>query len=182
MDMHPKEKELAQRRTIEAAQKDMIGPAGKLGVIARQLGSVIVSQCSGLHEYNDYDLDPYEQDQATDNELPVYHEEDGADFDSRIQGLVFDGLSRGMHIEIKYKRFSAELTCYYKGYKVYQEVAGDIYAYSPSPEWEDMIESLFKVAQKQQRESQKEQREVNEVIAKKQKESFLQSLRTRWGI
>lgn len=182
MNMHPKEKELQQLRTNKAALKNYIGPGGKLGTIAKYLGSVIMAQSSGAVDYRYMDLDPYDVDPEKVHDLPIYDESNSGDVEDRIRGLVFDGLSRGMHIEIKYLRFSADLTVYYKGYLVYREVAGDLHCYNPFPEWEDMIEKLYTVAHKKQAEQKKIATEEMIEEAEAQKIGFLQALRLRWGL
>jgi hypothetical protein len=35
------------------------------------------------------------------------------------------------------------LTVYYRGYKVYQEVGGELAAFAPFPEWEEKVDTLF---------------------------------------
>lgn len=101
-------------------------------------------------------------------------------------GWHFDGLNRGIHLEIKYIEYNdigkSELTVYYKGYLVYQEVGGDLAAYSPFDEWEDKINNLYAVAQKTKRKNRKDMKEQILKSVEKEKLSWLQRMRKQWGI
>jgi hypothetical protein len=175
MDMHPKEQQIQQRRTIDAATKNYLGVSGKFGTIVRHLGSMIVSQDGGLYDVRYLETEP--PPPADPEAIPMFE-----DAGSNVIGAVFDGLSRGMHLEIKYIKHSAELTVHYKGYLVYQEVAGDLYCFNPFPEWETMIEKLYVVAKKvhDQYQADMTERNYNEGVA--EKAGFLERLRMRWGI
>lgn len=100
----------------------------------------------------------------------------------RTVGYHFDGLSRGMHLDIKYLDYESDLKLHYKGYLVFREVKGELVTYIPNDEWEAMIESLFKVAKKL-RDKEKEQIKEEELDeAKKAKASWFKEMRERWGI
>jgi len=97
-------------------------------------------------------------------------------------GYHFDGLSRGMHLEISYMDDTSIFSVHYKGYEVYKEIRGNLVVYVPISEWEEWIERLFKVAKplelkKRGQFAQEEAQEIEE-----EKKSWLQSLRDRWGI
>ena len=98
------------------------------------------------------------------------------------EGFVFDGLSRGLHIEIQYWMRNQKIEVTYKGYQVYKEIGGELFAYAPFDDWEDMIARLYKAAKPRSKEL-KEQREVEigEKIQKR-KNTFWERLRTRWGV
>ena len=57
--------------------------------------------------------------------------------------MHFDGLSRSMHMEIKYSEETSELSLTHRGYLVYKEVMGDLEVYVPNEEWESWIEKLW---------------------------------------
>ena len=97
-------------------------------------------------------------------------------------GWYFDGLSRGMHLEIKYDDSKKILLARYQGYEVYKEVAGEIYAYAPSPEWEDKVDQLYKVAKELDKGRKQMEREEEMETAKKEKNSWWTAVRQRWGM
>lgn len=85
-------------------------------------------------------------------------------------------------MEIKYLEQQKKLIVEYKGYPVYVEIAGDLFAYSPFDDWESKIEKLYDLAvarRKTQVDSDKSR--IAEVAMEKQK-SVLQRLRFLWGI
>jgi hypothetical protein len=103
-------------------------------------------------------------------------------YDPTAIGYHFDGLSRGMHLEIKYMEETAVFQVHYKGYEVYKEIKGHLICYVPVPEWEQWIDRLFKVAkpmeiQKRVEFAQEEAQEIEE-----EKTSWLEDLRKRWGL
>lgn len=172
--MHPKEKAIRERRLIEATRKNLMGASGKFGQIAKWLGSPIIRQGSGLYDVN-YLEDPF--DSTDPDEIPVAEDEF-----CQKEGLVFDGLSRGMHLEIKYFFATKKLTVDYKGYRVYTEINGELDSYAPFPDWENLIERLYKQAKEKEKKVGKEMElEEQHSMAEKAK-NFLQMLRMRWGI
>lgn len=186
-----KEKVIREKRTIEATKKNLMGISGKLGIIAQTLGFPIVRQGTGLVDAVYLD-DPYDDVAEAEYETTVsgqpgplmYEDEikEASDDYVHEEGFVFDGLSRGMHIEIKYWHHNNKLEASYKGYQVYKEIAGELFAYAPFPEWEDMITRLYKVA----KDKSKEQKALREAQIgqeiKAQKITFWHRLRTRWGL
>jgi hypothetical protein len=120
-----KEKLVRERRTIEATKKNLMGISGKLGVIAKTLGFPIVRQGTGLVDSMYLD-DPYENEVEAEYETtlsgqpgPLAYEDEikeASDDFVHEEGFVFDGLSRGMHIEIKYWHHNNKLEATYKGY------------------------------------------------------------------
>ena len=183
MSMQQREKAIREKRTIEAGRKNMIGVTGKLGTIARYLGHPIKLQGSGVNDIRSLDeylgeaYDVYAPPPG--DELPVFDEDTA--FIETI-GYVFDGLSRGIHMEIKYLDDSKTLTAYWKGYRVYQEVAGDLFAYAPFDEWESKVDKLYEQAKVVAVRHQDEQRAIDEEKARRKQAGFLQRLRLRWGI
>lgn len=180
--IHPKERVLRERRTNEAIMKDYMGPSGKFGVILRFLGMPIIRQGSPLFTER-YLEDPYEVKE--EGGLPTFDEsnsyvENGRD--RPYTGYLFDGLSRGMHLEIKYISSDKKLTVDYKGYNVYMEIAGDLYAFAPFPEWEDMISRLYKQAEKKKEKMVAERKSEMIEYARREQAGVLERLRRFWGL
>jgi len=190
MSLRQKENVIKEKRTNEAIKKNMMGINGKLGLIAQALGSPIVRQASGLFDASFLD-DPY-QEYAESQRAPMMSDQKGPEiWKNEIQemqdgyaeelGYVFDGLSRGMHIEVKFWHNNQKLEASYGGYEVYKEVAGELYAYNPQEEWEQMVDRLHKTA-KEQFKIIKERQELEMVdTIDYQRKSLLQRLRSRWG-
>ena len=184
------EARIKERRLAEATKKGLTGATGKIGVVLRALGSPIVSQAE---DASYIDLEGREEERG----IPVMDIEgvqrptgpEWSDPDSFAThhsvheiGRHFDGLGRGMHMEILYKDESSEMSVYHRGYLVYKEAQGDLQCYVPSDEWEGWISSLFKVAKKAQREEK--EREFQERVdeAARAKKSWLAEIASRWGI
>ena len=174
--MNDKEKRIKEQRLIEAAKNNLMGASGKLGSICRYLGEAIKGVGGSLYDSYEYDFDTWGEEDP--DELPTME----TDTSVYSMGYLFDGLSRGMHLEIKYLSYEKKLTCHYKGYEVYQEVEGDLRAYAPFDEWEVLIDKLYKITQTTARAKKKQ-------IAKEEKAEkltyavgFLQKLKKRWGL
>jgi hypothetical protein len=190
MNRH-QENVIREKRTIEATKKNFMGPSGRFGTILQAFGTPVIRQGSGLTDINYLD-DPYENYSYAEHS-PMMSEQLGpisykdellvaGDDNVYTEGLVFDGLSRGMHLEIVYWHSTNEIKVSYRGHLVYHEVAGELNAYAPFPEWENLIERLSKAAKDRMKQI-KEQQETN--LAERVQASkgvFWQRLRTRWGI
>ena len=87
-----------------------------------------------------------------------------------------------MHLEIIYKDDSSEMSVYYKGYLVYQDIQGELTCYVPINEWEEWVSSLFKVAKRIQRASKEQEFAEKVAEAEKSKKSWLREIASRWGI
>lgn len=182
---------IREKRTIEATRKDLMGPAGKLGKILQAFGSPIIRQGSGLVDIN-FLQDPYEPEPHTEysptvsgQNGPIAYRDEILNVNNEYQyneGLHFDGLSWGMHMEIFYWHTTNEIKVTYRGYRVYKEVSGELAAYAPFQEWEDLVEKLYRTA-KERLKKFKAHEEV-EVTKKTQadKKAFWQHLRNKWGI
>ena len=174
--MNNKEKIIREKRTIEAVKKNFMGPGGKLGLIAKYLGSPIIVQGSGMFDQTFLD-DPYEE-QNNSEEMPTF-----GDHETVYEiGWIYDGLNQGLHLEIKYSNPENKLTVYYKGYEVYREVSGELEAYAPFEEWENAIQELYKISKIRQKDKKEKDYINKKEIVKKIKLSFLEKLRMRWGI
>ena len=101
MNPNDYENQIKEKRTIEASKKNMMGKNGKLGMILKHFGETIVSQ-EGMFSDVSY-FDHFWEDGEEDDESMQTFEEGSL---SRDVGSFFDGLSRGMHLEIKYMKYT----------------------------------------------------------------------------
>ncbi len=172
--MHEKEKRILEERLLEANRKNLKGLEGKFGMILKNMGQQIVSESGGRIDStpwpNFYDFE--------DEEVMPTMDEDGTI--TRI-GWVFDGLSKGLHLEIKYMSEEKDLKVYYKGYQVYGEISEELVCYVPSDEWEKHVDGLYEVAKRIEGVNKTKQKTESEIEAKRKKQSFINKLRTRWG-
>ena len=191
MSLKQKENAVKEKRTIEATKKNYMGTTGKFGLIAMTLGSPVVRQGTGLFDTIQVE-DPYEdftdcefEQTASGQEGPKMFQDKIEEGDNSIvheEGFIFDGLSRGMHLEIKYWHINHKIEVSYRGYEVYKEAGGELFAYAPFPEWEDMIERIYTAAKPKAKELKLlKEVQVGEAIERR-KRSFWDRLRTRWGI
>lgn len=169
--MHDKERRIREQRQIEATKNGFTGLGGKFGTIVKYLGQPILMETSLQTFYPN----PLEIDET--NEIATLSE----DFNYIIMGFAFDGLTRGMHLEIKYIDETKDLRVQYKGCTVYQEINSELCCYTPHPEWEAKIESLYKIAKIKEDEA----RQIENAEAKEERKNdfieFLKNLKTRWG-
>jgi len=110
MNWSQKEKVIREKRTIEATGKNFMGITGKMGTIAKVLGSPIIRQGSGMMDVS-YMEDPFEvieserEKTMSGQDGPEMWRDEIQEMDdaaTQDEGWVFDGLSRGMHLEIKF--------------------------------------------------------------------------------
>ncbi len=174
--MQEKEKLIKEKRTILATKNGLIGPNGKLGCIVMYLGQKIMEQGSSGFGY--------EASYLPDPEEYIMEEEwirDASDDEVTQIGWLFDGLSWGMHLEIKYVEDEAKLSVYYKGNLVYCEMAGDLQAYAPSQTWESLVDKLYEKAKTIRKDEMEEEKELRIIKGEKKKQSFLEKLKRTWG-
>jgi hypothetical protein len=172
--LNPIEK-IKEQRFIEATRKNLLGiKNGKLGIILRNMGDKVISHGSPLFDSSFLDNDPYEQEEE-EEDFPTFDENE---MTAEI-GYIFDGLGRGIHIEIKY--LEGNLSVIYKGHLVFMERSGDLECFIPNDEWENKVEDIYKVAIKLQRQAKKNS--VVEQLKKeeKNKQSLLKHLLDKWG-
>jgi hypothetical protein len=175
MNMRPEEKIVQEKRTILAASKNLMGSEGKLGTIAKYLGEKIIRQGSPLFDAT-YLNDPY--DIVDEDEIPTAGESDRG----YEEGWIFSGLGYGIHLEIQLYELENRLVVYYKGYEVYREEAGDLLTYAPFTDWEKRIESLYKKAREKEVKFKGDIAILLEREIQKEKKSFFQKLRLKWGV
>jgi len=97
-------------------------------------------------------------------------------------GWHFDGLGRGMHLEIKYDDHTTEFMVSHKGYTVYKEIKGEIVSYAPNEEWEGWIDTLYKTAKEMRRREKEEEFDKQVRNTEAQKASWWRDIKSRWGI
>lgn len=193
MTQWDKEKVIKEKRTFQATKKNLMGQAGKLGFICKILGTGITRQGSAYMDatYLDdpYDTDHYEADYEQtmdeDNLGPMTDPGKILEHQGEFvyeEGKFFDGLKWGMHLEIVHNFAERRITTMYKGYRVYEEIAGDLVAYAPFDEWEDMIERLYTTAKNRAKKEEPERLMELEIKVEEKKRSFFQQLRERWGL
>ena len=197
------EQKIREQRTVEANKKGLVGQNGKIGVVLRMMGGPIVSQSEGgtyldtnyIYQEEENEEEPrnaldmmtriptMDLDGSTRPDTSEWSEmKDAIPYSTQNIGWHFDGLSRGMHIEIKYDDERSELTVHHKGYLVYKEIRGELVAYVPKEEWENWIEALYKKAKDIQRKVKEEEFENQVKEADKIKEGWWQELKKRWGV
>ncbi len=191
MDGTQREKAIKEQRTNEAMKKRLLGPTGKLGSILKAFGTSIIRQSSGLYD-STYMEDPYDNyydveysPTLSGQQGPISHRYELGmmdDFQAYEEGLTFDGLSRGMHIDITYWYSENRLTVTHRGFMVFNEIAGDLDCYVPNEAWESQVDKLFETAKGRLKVLKEEQDLANLVQAGKNKASFIENLRRRWGI
>lgn len=190
MNKH-KENAIREKRTIEATKKNLMGPSGKFGIILQAFGTPVIRQGTSLFD-SSFLNDPYEEfvyseygSTSSGQQGPLMYRDEiktaDADF-AHNEGILFDGLSRGMHLEIVYWHADSQLKVSFKGYPVYIEIAGELEAYAPSQEWEDLIERLHNVSKDKIKQNKSQQeKELAEKIQER-KNAFWQNIKMRWGL
>lgn len=191
------EARIKEQRVLEANKKGLVGFSGKIGSVLKAFGSEIVS-----HESESivplFEEIPEEPRNAKElmSYIPTVDVEGSSRPDTaewgeagethfastRKIGMHFDGLSRGMHMEIKYDDEKSELSLTYKGYLAYRETMGDLDVYVPNEEWEGWIERLWSLSKKIQRQNKELEFKKKAEEADRAKEEWWVSLRKRWGI
>lgn len=191
------EARIKEQRTLEANKKGFVGASGKIGVVLRMLGQEIIAQSmdEGLA------LLPEEEPQEPRSSsefmkmMPImdvdgvsrpdseeWAEMGEASFSyTRKVGMHFDGLGRGMHLEIQYDEERSELSLLYKGYLAYREVMGEIDTYVPNEEWEGWVERLYRLSKEIQRKGKEQEFKNSAERAEREKATWWESMLRRWG-
>jgi hypothetical protein len=170
-----KEQTIREHRTIEAMKNGYMGGEGKLARIAKTFGEPMVRQGSANFEQNflpDFDEIPDE------DAIPYFDEEEV----THLIGWHFDGLRRGIHLEISWNEETRDLKTYWQGHLVYRELANELDGYVPGHEWEKVVENLFESCKKKERTNRKAQAKVVNREARREQAEFLQEMRLKWGI
>lgn len=195
------EQKIIEQRTIEANKKGLLGQNGKISLVLKAFGEPIIAQ----NEYdNSTDLLTQEEEAKEDfktsedylKKIPIMDMEDinrpeGPEwtpidnvnfYETYKVGFYFSALSQGIHLEIYYDDFSNELSLYYKGYLAFKESKGELVAYVPNSEWEAWIDSKYKKAKEKLRKLKEEEFRAKIEVAEKQKETWWQGIKSKWGI
>lgn len=197
------EKRIREQRTVEANKKNLLGQNGKIGTVLRVFGQPIVSQSEGggYIDTNYIDTTGISDESEAKNNQDLLRKIPIMDFDGNSRpegeewaemsepvgyatttiGWHFDGLSRGMHMEIKYDDMKSELLLTYKGYPAYKEIKGEIVCYVPNQEWENWVDSLYKKAKEIRRKEQEQEFEQNIRQSEKNKADWWREIISRWG-
>lgn len=202
--MNDKENLMKEIRRNEALRKGYTGLNGKFGIIALYLGQELIEDKEGYeqmegigHTTNDLP-DFYNMDYDYDDQLPTIEsdvfgglqEPYGDEWTPKTQrvirhsstiGWYFEGLKRGMHLEIKCIK-DGEIVVTYKGNFVYREKSGDVIQYRPDEEWEEKIERLYVMAKQIQGVAKVQDQVVKKEQAKKEKLSWLEQMKELWGL
>ena len=196
MSWEQKEKVIKEKRTTLAVSRNLFGPTGKISIILKALGDPIMNEGGTYYDvhyledpFEDYSHVEYEKTASGQNGPVSWKDEllegEGAgsahNDNPNYIGSVFDGLSRGIHIEIQSNREMHSLTVHYKGYEVYKEVTGELEAYAPDEEWESQIDKLYKTAKQKHREIKDQDHEDFSNVLERKKANFWDRLKRRWG-
>ncbi len=190
MKLDQKENVIREKRMIQATQKNLMGPSGKFGAILHAFGETITRQGSGLVDTRYLD-DPYDDYVYTEYASslsgggPAVYRDEILDFEDvalHDEGLMYDGLSHGLHLEIVYWHDINEIKVSYKGVTVYSETAGELSTYNPFPEWEDKVEKLYRRAKDRLSVLKGIEDERHMAVAERRKQSFLERMGIKWGI
>lgn len=172
--------------------------AGKIGIVLRTLGQDIIQhhqESGGSFLYPDEEMSEPTKAEDILSYIPTMHSElnsrpEGDEWgnigeiipaSTRRIGMHFDGLSRGMHMEIKYDDEKSELSLTHKGYLSYRESMGEIDVYVPNKEWEEWVDKLWVFSKSIQRKLKEEEFNKKAAESKEAKESWLYSLMAKWG-
>lgn len=200
------ELKIKEFRTVEAKKKNLMGLHGKFGYILAAMGQPIIAHAEGGGLFSQTFLDDWDKPTKDPMNLHGSSEEimkqiptadeiehnspEGWEWNSDLEaeiydeqaiGWHFDGLNRGMHLEITYKDREKNLLVFYKGYQVFKEHAGDLRAYAPSDKWESLIEQLYKKAVVILKERGKIKAIAADKKSQAKKSTWLIRLQERWG-
>ena len=163
-------KGLIQDRTNLAIKKEL---TKKMIVICGAFGRPVVEHMKPYTLLPDYwEIEAPDIPEITDDHIVV-------------RGCYFDGLNRGMDINIRiisYDTQISEISCNYKGARVYTETEGELKSYVPSPIWEDLLERLYIYAKPTHEEKDKLEKLKKKEANKSEVMNLLDKLRVLWGI
>lgn len=205
--MNEQELKIKEFRTVEAKKKNLLGLHGKFGHILSALGQPIVHHADMGGLFSQTFLDDYDTDYKDSlnlkpgtpmeimKQIPTADSDymqppegwewqcdlDIDTFSEQAIGWHFDGLNRGMHLEITYKNSDKNLIVTYKGYVVYKEHSGDLRAYVPSEKWEVLIEKLYKLSVRVLKERGKLKLVQSNKLSQAKRSAWLGKLWNRWG-
>jgi hypothetical protein len=165
------EERIIEQRTLEAIRKNLMGQQGKLYLIAKVLGNAITQQSAGGNFLN---FDMFNEDPDT---IPILED----DATSHDIGYVFNGLSRGLNIEIICKDYEGVIKLTWDGFCYYHEEANVLMKYVPNDKLEKMVDSLFTVVENKVQEEYRRLKKQEIKEAPKLEQEELRRLRDKWG-
>ncbi len=167
-------KKLIENRQVQATLKQL---TPKLMCIVKHLGQKIMGNegvGEGLH-VTPYDSGiPYLDNE--EQQLPTAEDEPYA------IGYIYNGLSIGHNLEIRYLTDDRDLRASYNGYTVYREIEGEIEGYVPNETWENVVDRLYKRAKEKEEQAKKDEKIEKKNTLLKDAKKFLDKLRETWGI
>ena len=166
------ELKIKEQRTLEAIQKNFMGFEGKLFLICNIIGHAITKQSedSSILETDDFwSID--------DSEIPTFDES----VSFHDVGYFYDGLSKGYPIEIICKEHEGTIKVFYKGYLCYEEEGGSLVKYVPHDDWENLVENLWKITEKNIHTKYQKYKADQKASLKKIEEDEIIKLRSKWG-
>jgi hypothetical protein len=164
---------IKEKRTIEATKKEYMGANSKFILICKNLGEEIIQQGS--------DNNFIKYDNFWDKEESSYETIDENTPISSL-GFYFYGLNYSCNLEIYFLDYEKLTKVIYEGTKVYEEVNGELEAYTPNNEWEVMIENLYNLAKEKDKKLKIKEKERKNKIFEERKSSMLEILKKVWGI
>jgi hypothetical protein len=192
--MNEKEKRLQEQRHMEANRKGLLGMEGKFGVILKHLGEPLIAHAGGWYGTSEMEDVWALPGESGEEDMPTFDEDEPV----MEMGLHYNGLSSGLHLEIYYyhdapdrgwRRLEQggpgpgrELSVWWKGHLVFCESNDELYCYNPSHEWEDKIDYLFGIAKKRENKKYQEVIKESREQAQRDKLSWIERLRLRWGL
>lgn len=178
-DLKEKLARALEKRKAEAVVKKM---HQKLMSVAHGLGDVIQDHygAGSVEGIGSVSFMPHNfyYNSPEDDEMPILDD----DYDPTTIGYCFDGIGRGLNLRIIFWKHEEILEAKHQNNLVYKEVSGIIECYVPNPSWEVPLESLYKMAAEKICVKDKEIKEENKDLAKKEKKKVLDYLKEFWGL
>lgn len=166
-------KRLREKREIEATLKKL---SSKMQCILQNIGQPIISQYSANTVFDSEGWLTEEERRGKDD-IQILDEDEGG----YCIGHIYDSLSLGKNIEIKYMIHERELKATFNGRVVYKEVEGVLEGYVPSQLWEETIEKVYLNARQVEERKAAQDKEKKRERATKNAIGFIQKLRDAWG-
>lgn len=179
--MRSKEDVIREQRTVEAVRKGLMSGEGKLACIARIFGDRVYGNHGGgrratFHEFENLmglEQNFMDGDELEEGEIPT------ADAGMTANAHLFNGYSRGLHMEIKFD--GPEIWVRWKGEIVYHELGGELGAYCPG-DWEMEVDKLAVAARKKEYEYINLADQRDTAVGERMKAAFLAEMKRKWGL
>ena len=165
------EDRIIEIRTSEAIRKNLMGQEGKLYLIAKFMGHAITKQSQDISYLN---FEMFNEDPDT---IPIMD----SDVTSYDIGYTFDGLSRGLNLEILCKDYEGVIKMSWEGKFYYHEENNSLQRYVPDERLEKIIDSLYNVVEQRIQEEYRKIKKQEIKEAPKLEQEELRRLRDKWG-